>query len=196
MTSAIIDWAISIPGKATALLILGLAAAWLARRSRASVRHLLISATFAALVALPAGIAAIPAIGVSVPQPAPSAAAPAAVRSIRQMSAGKTETAAGATAWQFPSSAALFEGAWIAGAALLLLALGRDLWRLHQLRRTALPATGLRGIVQGLAAEQGISRPVDVLMHEAVSAPLTCGTWSPAILLPCDAPQWVEADLR
>src|SRR4029453_14271131 len=81
----IIDWAISIPGKATALLVLGLAAAWLMRRSRASMRHVLLASTFAALIALPLGIAAIPAVGVTVPirvafpaRPAASAAPAAA----------------------------------------------------------------------------------------------------------------------
>ena len=197
MTSVIIDWAISIPGKATALLSLGLFAVWMARRSRASVRHLLLAATFGALIALPAGIAAFPAIGVPVPERPGRAAASAAVHSVAIPTVGKTETAVAASpSWELPSISTLAQGIWIAGASILLLALGRDMWRLRQLRRSALPATRLRGLVQTLAAGQGIRRPVDVLMHEEVPAPLTCGTWNPAIVLPCDAIDWNEADLR
>lgn len=44
---------LSILGKATILLALGLAAAWLAGRARAPVRHLVLAATFAAVIGLP-----------------------------------------------------------------------------------------------------------------------------------------------
>ena len=44
---------LSILGKATILLVLGLIAARLAGRARASVRHLLLATTFATLLALP-----------------------------------------------------------------------------------------------------------------------------------------------
>src|SRR5262245_602141 len=162
MTSVIIDFAVSIPGKATALLILGLAAVWVARRSRASLRHLLLAATFAALMVLPAGIAAIPAVGLAIPKPVVSVAVPASARSAMPATAGKTETPALASAWRLPSTTSIAGAVWIAGAVLLLLALGRDIWQLRRLRRTALPATALRDMVQALAAEQGIRRSVDV----------------------------------
>ena len=44
---------LSIAGKATVLLILGLAAEGLTARTRASVRHLLLAATLASLLVLP-----------------------------------------------------------------------------------------------------------------------------------------------
>jgi ankyrin repeat protein len=50
--------------------------------------------------------------------------------------------------------------------------------------------------VQSLAAECGVSRSVEVLLHEEVAAPLTYGVWRPAILLPYDAREWSEEDLR
>jgi hypothetical protein len=42
----------------------------------------------------------------------------------------------------------------------------------------------------------GMTRAVDVLFHEAVTAPLTAGIVRPTILLPSDASHWGEADLR
>ncbi len=59
--------------KATALIGIGLAAVRLAARSRASVRHLLLSATFAALLALPLAAAYSLDIPLSVPPDRPPA---------------------------------------------------------------------------------------------------------------------------
>jgi TonB family protein len=50
--------------------------------------------------------------------------------------------------------------------------------------------------VQLLASECGIRRNVEVLLHEGIPGPLTCGIWRPAILLPDEASEWNEADLR
>ncbi|MCA1561814.1 MAG: hypothetical protein LC804_16625 [Acidobacteria bacterium] len=51
-------------------------------------------------------------------------------------------------------------------------------------------------LVQSLAAESRVRRPVEVLLHEQIPAPLTCGTRRPAIVLPSDARAWSEGDLR
>ena len=48
---------LSIIAKATLLMIAGLAAVGIARHARASIRHLLLVATFAILVVLPLAIA-------------------------------------------------------------------------------------------------------------------------------------------
>ena len=95
-----------------------------------------------------------------------------------------------------PSWQVLFRLAWITGALLVLSSLVLDLSRLRRLRRTALPWPALRNFVHSLAAECGISKPVDVLLHEDVAAPLTCGVLRPAIVLPSDAHEWSESDLR
>jgi hypothetical protein len=50
--------------------------------------------------------------------------------------------------------------------------------------------------VQSLAGEFGIRRKVEVLLHEDISGPITCGLWRPAILLPDEACEWNEAALR
>src|SRR5204862_3140491 len=87
MTSTITETALflsrwielSVLSKATILLVLGLAAAVLAARSRASVRHLALAATFAALLALPLIIFTAPSVRISL---SVSRVTPAAVVSL------------------------------------------------------------------------------------------------------------------
>ena len=75
MTSTLADLAVFVTGaagwsilvKATVLLSLGLAAAWIARRQRASIRHVLLAATFATLLALPLLALLVPAVSIELP---------------------------------------------------------------------------------------------------------------------------------
>src|SRR4051812_30557783 len=67
---------LSLIVKATVLLIAALAGAGLARRARASVRHVMIATSFAALIALPILITVVPAIAVEVPATTATATAP------------------------------------------------------------------------------------------------------------------------
>src|SRR5882724_11708046 len=53
--------------KATVAVALGLAAVRIARSTRASVRHLLLISTFAALLALPVAMALVPAVRFEIP---------------------------------------------------------------------------------------------------------------------------------
>ena len=78
----------------------------------------------------------------------------------------------------------------------MLLHLGVDLWRLYRIRRDGLPWPERRELMQSLTTESGIRRSVEVLLHEGILAPLTYGVWRPAILLPYEACEWSEADLR
>ena len=77
---------LSILVKATLVLGLGLGAAWLAGRERASLRHLLLAATFAALMALPSVLLFGPEVSIAMLAPAGSTSA---IRS-RQQSSGTT----------------------------------------------------------------------------------------------------------
>src|SRR5262249_43693552 len=83
-----------------------------------------------------------------------------------------------------------------AGALLLLAQLAVDLRRLYRTRREGLLWMESRELMQWLAGECGVRRKVEVLLHEGVPGPLTCGIWRPAILLPDEACEWNEADLR
>jgi uncharacterized protein (TIGR03435 family) len=87
-------------------------------------------------------------------------------------------------------------GAWIAGTVVFLLPIVFGLWQVRSLRRAALPWRHGRALVSALAAEANVRRDVDVLLHESVQGPMTCGVLRPAIVLPIDARSWAEEDLR
>lgn len=206
MTSTVTETALALSSsvelaillKATVLLALGLTAAWAAGRARASRRHLLLAATFAALLALPIVAAAAPAVAIELPAaPAGDSPAPAAARTEAAPPAtagAERRTPESPSSWA-PSWPTVVRAAWIAGAAFLLLSLALDLWRLGRLRRDGLPSLELRDMTRSLAAECGVRRPVEVLLHERIAAPLTCGLLRPAIMLPSDAREGGEADL-
>ena len=79
---------------------------------------------------------------------------------------------------------------------MFLLPLAANLWRLHRLRRNALPWPEMQQRVRLLAAEHGVRRPVEILLHEETPTPLMCGFWRPSIVLPADARDWDEVELR
>jgi uncharacterized protein (TIGR03435 family) len=47
-----------------------------------------------------------------------------------------------------------------------------------------------------LARHAGFCRPIDVLVHESIAGPMTCGVVRPAIVFPLDARTWREEDVR
>ncbi|HSB12427.1 MAG TPA: M56 family metallopeptidase [Blastocatellia bacterium] len=203
---ALSSWVeLSILGKATIMLVIGLTVAKLAVRARASVRHILLVATFATVFALPVIVFAAPKvmIGVQVSREREPIAATAAVASPDNLTSSPRASVASRVTEGNASSGvsslswiAIFRLVWIAGATLLLGQLGIDLWRLRRIRRDGLPWSGQRELIQSLAAESGIRRPVEILLHEDILAPLTFGMLRPTILLPDEASEWSEADLR
>ena len=199
---SISEWIeLSILVKATILLAFGLAAARVAARARASVRHLLLAATFATLVILP--LVVIGAPDVTIEMPAASVSGQPARVSETQTSrtapsqAGPVDpraTQAERPAWpQIWLTVARW--GWAAGTAALLVSLAAAFWRVRRIRRDSLPRPELRTLVESLAAQAGIARSVEILEHEEVVAPLTCGVWRPAILLPTGAREWTPPDV-
>ena len=69
-------------------------------------------------------------------------------------------------------------------------------WRLSMIRRTGLPVAWHRAELARLADARGVSLPVELLEHEAVPGPMTFGIRRPVIVLPLDAREWSEAELR
>jgi beta-lactamase regulating signal transducer with metallopeptidase domain len=209
MTSTISEAAIalgrlselSIFGKATVILLIGLASVMLSRRARASVRHLLLAATLAAVLVLPLIVWIGPEVIIGIPasqpiesadiRPADPPVAPALLM-IASLPNRATEDAA----WSLPSWLTIVRLVWLAGALLLLVRLAVDLRRLYRICRGGRAWLERREIVQSLASESGIRRKVEVLLHEGIPGPLTCGLWRPVILLPDEACEWNEADLH
>ena len=192
---------LSILGKATVILVIGLTVVMLSGRARASVRHLLLAATLAAVLALPLIVLAVPEMTIGVPASQTSesidlrpAAPPVALTATADASIPSRATES--ASWSLPSWMTIFHTVWLVGAFLLLAQLAVDLRLLYRIRRDGLPWLERRELMRALASECGVRRNVEVLLHEGIQGPLTCGIWRPAVLLPAEACEWNEADLR
>ena len=189
---------LSIVAKATAIVIAGLIAVRLASHARASVRHLLLAATFASLLALPLMLLAAPQATIDVPV-ALTAAASRSTVAVRPPVAVRPDAVAVQPAesrWSLPSGMALARMVWLAGAVVFLAPVPIVLWRLRRLRRTGLPWPNLQQQTHALAAERGIRRPVELMRHEHVPGPITFGVLRPVVMMPADADEWPAADVR
>jgi uncharacterized protein (TIGR03435 family) len=194
--------AASILAKVTVTTALALMAVRLTRRSRAAVRHVVLAAAFGVLLVLPVAAIVAPAIRVEVPiaargeiappmvepaRDAGSPAAPAVARADERRAAPQSEDVALST---------LMFAAWTIGTTVFLLPMGLGLWQVRSLRTSALPWRHGRSVVDAQSRHVGIRRRVEVLLHESVPGPMTCGMFRPVIVLPIDAGTWAEEDLR
>ncbi len=188
---------LSILVKATIILAAGLAATRLSRTARASVRHLVIASAFVALIAVPAWLAGAPAMTVDVPiaASARTAAIPAAPRAPGAAAAAPASNAVDPRVRTISTADAL-RVVWLAGTILFLLPVVSALWKLSMIRRTGIPIAWRRDEVARLAEARGLRRPVELLEHEGVPAPLTFGVTHRVIVLPPDAREWDDAELR
>lgn len=188
--------------KVTLVLGAALAGTWIARRSRAAVRHLLLASSFAMLLVLPAASVLSPAVDLIVPRAMEAAifplefVEPADVAGARASSSATSGAAAGLPEpWNWPSMSEVTTAIWAAGALVFLLPVAFGLWQVRVLRRTALPWPTGQALTITLAQAAGVNRRVDILLHESLPGPMTSGTLSPAIFLPADAASWPRADL-
>ncbi|MGA2741450.1 MAG: TonB family protein [Bryobacteraceae bacterium] len=181
-----------------------LAAAWIAplllRKQSAATRHLVWTAAFAAILALPFLSAALPALRVPFSGMALPDAASAHFLTTTAPSAGsgpaRLATPVGTTSalrpdgWR-PDLSMWLLLIWAAGA---VTAFGRTLaayavaWRV---RRAASPSPD-HGLSAVLSRTLGIRRPVDVLTIQRGSMPVALGLWRPVVLMPADASAWSE----
>jgi uncharacterized protein (TIGR03435 family) len=188
---------LSVVLKGTATTLLALAAARLARRSRAAFRHMLLAASFAVLTMLPFAALVAPAIRVPVAVAQPAAPLEAAV--VADTPESPVPVTAGSEAITGPAFAmsptAMVMAVWIVGGAMCLVPVLIGLWQVSALRRSALPWTRGRALVDQLTSDAGIHRRVDVLLHESAPGPMTFGLFTPTIVLPLDARTWTNEDL-
>ena len=181
--------------KATLILIVGLVVTQLARTARASVRHLVIASSFAALIALPVLLMAAPAMTIDVPVTV-SPATMDLIFSQATMDDVPPPPGNAVTQALRPSFANVFRAIWLAGTIVFLIPVMAVLWRLSMIRRTGLPTAWRRDEVAQLARQRGVTKPVEVVEHEAVPGPMTFGINRPVIVLPPDARDWSDAELR
>jgi uncharacterized protein (TIGR03435 family) len=187
--------------KVTVIMALAFAGLKLARRSRAAVRHVLLAASFVVLLMLPIASIIAPAVSVAMPAAVQQAIEPLIVEPIVQdppmpSTAGASPTTSAASESAWPSLSAFLLGSWIAGVAVFLLPVILGMRQVGALRRSAFPWLEGRAMADALAREIGFRRTIDLRLHEALPGPMTCGVFSPAIVLPMDAPAWPAEDLR
>ena len=187
---------LSLLVKATLVLLAGLVVTQLTRTARASVRHLVIASSFAALIALPLLLAAAPAMTIDVPvTPSPAAADIVESRPAPPGVIASADTPA-TPAWRTVSIGDALRAIWLTGTMAFLIPVAAALWRLSMIRRTGLPTAWRRDGLAQLARQRGVTKPVEVVEHEAVPGPMTFGINRPVIVLPPDARQWSDAELR
>jgi beta-lactamase regulating signal transducer with metallopeptidase domain len=191
---------LSLLVKTTVLLVLGLIAVVLARRSRASVRHFILVATFAGLTLLPLVLLAAPGIPLRVVLPAASAPGVNMALATSALRSGGGNALAEYSI-DYPAGKTqlllrMIDFTWIVGSTLFLIPVAIGAWRVRRLRRSGIPWLEQRGPVRAMAAEFEIDARIELLLHEDIAAPLTCGIRRPAIVLPLNVDEWRDADLR
>jgi uncharacterized protein (TIGR03435 family) len=186
---------ITIVAKATVVLAVALGAAGLLRRSRASLRALLLASAFGVVLVLPVATVLLPPRAIHMPPPYVGTLPMASGRSV-PADAVPPSTAASdqRTSSRLPSTAALLRGLWLLGVTGVLVRLVLPLRRLRSLRRTGRPWLEAAGLVETMI--EWPRRHVEVFLHDGLSAPMTFGMRRPVVGLPLDAPEWPEATLR
>jgi bla regulator protein BlaR1 len=195
--------ATSIVAKVTITTALGLAAAWVARGNRAAIRHALLAATFGVILLLPVVSLMAPQVHIIVPvEVERRVAVPPLVEAVATSRSEAAVVAAGyrvipaVPQRSWPSLPVLLFAGWTIGAVLFLLPVVIGRRQIRSLLRSGLPWRHGQSVAELIALDAGIRRRVDVLLHEAVSGPMTCGIVHPAIVLPQDAESWNEEDLN
>ena len=79
---------------------------------------------------------------------------------------------------------------------MLLVLLVNAVRTVRAVRRSGIPWLAGQTAAAALAREAGIRRPLTLVLHEDVPAPVTFGWRRPTIVLPIDARDWSESDLR
>lgn len=191
----------SIIAKLTVVTMLGLIAAWLARGTRAAIRHALLAATFGVTLLLPIAAVAMAPFHVGVPfEVASRVVIPPVVIGVY---ASPSVTTRGADVRVVPgaplrpqfSPASVLLAAWGGGVVLFLLPVFIGLSQIRSLRWSALPWRRGQSVADLIAVDLGVRRRIEVLLHEELPGPMTCGVLRPVIVLPRDAETWSLDDL-
>ena len=170
---------ILIVAKVSLVCALGLSATGLARRSRAALRHTLLTAAFGVTLVLPIASIVAPPVHIALPfvekartAPPPVMAIPDTTRLVTRVEASVRFRRAAPRVPRLSISTLLIAG-WIIGATLALLPMGVGLWEIRSMRRSGLPWFRGQALVEALAAEIKIHRRVEVLLHEKLPGPMT-----------------------
>jgi bla regulator protein blaR1 len=194
---------LTLVAKTTMVALLGLAAARALRRTRASIRHLVLACTLAAMALLPIAAMVLPRVGVPVGTPAlvyapplePATTTPRTPASVNRQT-GTTPKAMAAASSTTLVLTTLVLTAWAFGAVLLSTPFVLGVAQLGRLRRRAIPWIDGQRLVDALARDAALNSRVIVVLDETIDAPLTCGVHHPTVILPTDARNWSDLALR
>ena len=192
--------AFSLIGKATVLSAGALVMARLARRRRASIRHVMLATAFIVLLALPVVTVVIPArqVAVPVPEPVQNILEVTSVLASAATMPSFTHTAmppSGSRPSNVPPLSGLLSIAWAGGAVIVLAHMMTGLMRVRRTRRHGLPWLDV-GQLLAIMAPAPLRRHVSILLDDGIDGPMTCGVVRPVIILPSNARQWPMEDLR
>ena len=206
--------AAGLTGKVTLLLLLALALGWLGRRGSPGTLHVLWTATFALVLALPLlgflapswNVPILPAPGSESPLPAaesppvfeaaalttPEAVAVLEPQTFDVSSPSAVSAAAGQSSPFFRNPFSILFFAWVLGCAVSLASLAAKALRLRALVRAARPFQDPDWLRQAalLGRRMGIRAEVRLLTSADVATPMTGGWRKPVILLPEAATEW------
>jgi bla regulator protein blaR1 len=193
---------LSILAKATSILVLALVALRMLRRVSASVRSVILASTFGALMILPIAAVSLPPVALDVgavsvrPEP-PSLSAAVGSAPTRHPGTAATNRFANSTVdrTRVPVRLLLIAG-WVSGALVFLVPAIETLGHLRRLRRSSRPWLNRDTLVRNLSREAGPSRHVELLVHDDLAVPFTYGLMRPAIMMPADAQDWTDAEVR
>src|SRR5580765_5578334 len=199
--------ALLLIAKATFVIAFAMFAEWLARRRRAAVRHLLFAAAFAVLALLPAATAVMPAVSIGVRFPATSAIEDTAsatplkrtvegLETLTFVGDGPSESHSTSRSWPVLPTPMLLTTAWLVGVICCLMPVALGLRQIRRVRRHGSPWRDAQALTNDLARDAGCCRPIEVMVHEAIVGPMTCGVVRHAIVFPLDARTWCDADLQ
>ena len=197
---------LSILVKVTVVLIVALIAVRGFRRATASMRHLILASALAVVAVMPLAERTLPALTipfageqtaaqpllpiVTIPDTTSRESTPVTAAAASPVPARATESRSSA-----PSATTLLAAAWLIGAIVCLVPVLLTPWHLRRLRAASRPWREGDALARTIAAEIG-SRPVALFVNDSVTAPLTCGIVRPAVVLPADATQWPDDEVR
>lgn len=177
---------LAIAMKATLAMLATLLMIRFSRRASASLRHLVVAATFGAILFLPLAAMLMPSRVVTVPAPAPAPKKPDVPWS---------ELAAPAQTVAHRPSINLMDLAvriYIGGAMLLGASLLIGVWRVRRVHGQAEVSVRGTRLANEMASANGMGRGIEVAISPKLAVPITYGS---VILLPGETKDWSEEEL-
>jgi beta-lactamase regulating signal transducer with metallopeptidase domain len=187
---------IAVVLKSTVALLIGLTFVLAARRSRASVRHLMLAAVFVFLLLLPLVQRFAPAVSVPVKAaPAMAFVAGGAAGSQPAEVLVPQQNTGGLRARRSTSTTGILFVAYISVVLLLLTRLLFGVLRLRTLARSSEVWLDGTARMNEIALQANIRRPTLVVLSDRISVPLTFGFIRSTIVLPVAAREWSAGEL-